>query len=148
MFRLPEAVWLTAVCSTAMTSGEGAEAFNLEEGRDAEASGVDKIVFFRLGEASMLPCIARELTTFSEEAGMWRFSEEVSRRGEEILSSGSGASVRLSSTRGGGCVGVEVAAGPPERKEETSTVLSSPCGTARTKVVESESSRAYGVQSG
>ena len=74
-FRSPEAVWLTAVCSTATTSGGEVEDFDLEGGADAEDSGVEICVV--LGEASIPPCIARVVTVFGEVEGMRRLARVI-----------------------------------------------------------------------
>ena len=127
-----------------MASGGEVEAFDLEVGGDAEGSGVDRPIV--LGGMSMLPCIVRVVTRFGKEEGMRQLSGAV-RTGRVVLSSSGGVSVRLSSTRSGACADVEVACGLLAKKEETSTVLSSPCGAARTKVMEAESSWVCSVES-
>ena len=54
-FRPPEGVKLTAVCSAAVASAKGFEAFD-SGGVDAEGSGVERYV--SLGEVAMVPCVA------------------------------------------------------------------------------------------
>ena len=96
-FRSPGAMWLTAVCSTATTSGGQVEDFDLEGGGDADKSGVDTSIV--PGRASMSSSITRVVTGFGDVEGTRRLAGFV-RAGDTLLSSG-GTSVMLSSTRSG-----------------------------------------------
>ena len=71
-FKSSEVVWVTAVCSAAITSRGEAEALGLEGGGDAKGSRMDSCVVF--GEASILPCIAGAVTGFGEVEGMGRLA--------------------------------------------------------------------------